>query len=139
MCINAEGLAHIFDIPRLVPGMTLNLPQISAEEYLTQTRHASDTATIQAFRNMMAVDNEIPSNNVAKSAIYDLQQPNLTLKVPVNVNRILIADIGKFHPFTFNQRSSWAYGYDRRRRFQRTRTSPNRPYFTRFPTFATRE
>lgn len=82
------------------------------DDYLRGGRRSSDTASIQAFRRMMSVNgsamptppiNEGQSqqdyrqnNSNTKSSvpyIHDLGKPNLTLKVPVNVNKILIADI----------------------------------------------
>lgn len=84
------------------------------DDYLRGGRRSSDTASIQAFRRMMSVNGSAmptpPSNegqsqqdfrhnnanSSAKSSmpyIHDLGKPNLTLKVPVNVNKILIADI----------------------------------------------
>ncbi|KAI8047362.1 uncharacterized protein B0P05DRAFT_566251 [Gilbertella persicaria] len=97
--INAEGHAHIFDIPTK---QKVNTDQhISVDDYLRGGRRSSDTASVQAFRRMMTTGNvsmhtEDPrSQQDAKSSspIHDLGKPNLTLKVPVNVNKILIADI----------------------------------------------
>ncbi|CEP11202.1 hypothetical protein [Parasitella parasitica] len=114
--INAEGHAHIFDIPSKSK-IADNSEHISVDDYLRGGRRTSDSASMQAFRRVMS-NNTITSasdtshfhqhqqqqqqqqqqfNNAAhsqqKSRIYDLGKPNLTLKVPVNVNKILIADI----------------------------------------------
>lgn len=75
-------------------------------------RRSSDTASIQAFRRMMSVNGSaMPTSPIhdgqtqqdfrqgttntkpTSPYIHDLGKPNLTLKVPVNVNKILIADI----------------------------------------------
>ncbi|KAI8142924.1 hypothetical protein BJV82DRAFT_612760 [Fennellomyces sp. T-0311] len=91
VCINAEGQAHIFDIPRLA----VDHPVMSVDDYLKHGRRASDTSSLQAFRRMMGHSaDEGPHRNTSdKPPIHDLQRPNLTLNVPVNVNRILIADV----------------------------------------------
>ncbi|KAF7732075.1 integrin alpha FG-GAP repeat-containing protein 2 [Apophysomyces ossiformis] len=105
VCINAEGHAHIFDIPASMHGTSSgNYAQhhMSIDEYLKHGRRSSDTASIQAFRRMMTNntdDNSIYNRHHADHQknttphIHNLRAPNLTLKVPVNVNRILIADI----------------------------------------------
>ncbi|KAI8391344.1 uncharacterized protein BYT42DRAFT_610583 [Radiomyces spectabilis] len=112
ICINAEGHAHIFDIPLLAQPETGPLTgsanyaqhQMSVDEYLRHGRRSSDTASIQAFRRMMSANaghasTDDPSRPVPEYAkpsstrIHDLQSPSFTLKVPVNVNKILIADI----------------------------------------------
>ncbi|KAI9497870.1 hypothetical protein BDB00DRAFT_867998 [Zychaea mexicana] len=92
VCINAEGQAHIFDIPRLAA----DHPLMSVDEYLKHGRRASDTSSIQAFRRMMeqsAEDGQHYKGTSDKPHIHNLQKPNLSLNVPVNVNRILIADV----------------------------------------------
>ncbi|KAI9274379.1 hypothetical protein BDA99DRAFT_497353 [Phascolomyces articulosus] len=92
VCINAEGQAHIFDIPRLA----VDHPLMSVDEYLKHGRRASDTSSLQAFRRMMdqnADDSSQYRSTSDKPHIHNLQKPNLTLNVPVNVNRILIADV----------------------------------------------
>lgn len=106
VCINAEGHAHIFDIPRQHP-VEHEHHSTSGEDYLRQqqqARRGSDTSSIRAFRRLMATttgESEQIARDAAAglpgyrtSSIYDLQKPNLTLKVPVNVNKILIADVG---------------------------------------------
>lgn len=112
MIINAEGHAHIFDIPPKSKTDQQHQQNISVDDYLRGGRRSSDTASIQAFRRMMSVNGsampapplnegqEFRYNTNAGSApkpslpyIHDLGKPNLTLKVPVNVNKILIADI----------------------------------------------
>ncbi|KAI9313898.1 hypothetical protein BX666DRAFT_2123828 [Dichotomocladium elegans] len=95
VCINAEGHAHVFDIPRhpVVPSSTDHL---SVDEYLKHGRRASETSSIQAFRRTMISPGQFgldDSSRNEKQQIYNLQKPNLTLNVPVNVNRVLIADI----------------------------------------------
>lgn len=106
--INAEGHAHIFDIQ---PKNQSQSQHISAEDYLGTGRRTSDTASIQAFRRMMSGNgptmppplneqqqqefNKNNTNQNTKHQIQDLEKPNITLKVPVNVNKILIADIGR--------------------------------------------
>ncbi|ORY96683.1 hypothetical protein BCR43DRAFT_563934 [Syncephalastrum racemosum] len=105
VCINAEGHAHIFDIPRQHP-VENEHNTTSGEDYLRhqqQARRGSDTSSIRAFRRLMATttgESEQIARDTASgipghrtSSIYDLQKPNLTLKVPVNVNKILIADV----------------------------------------------
>lgn len=77
---------------------------LSIEEYLQHSRRGSDTATLHSFRNAMASaqsgfktgrakiqlgkddddDDEIVMQHIA---------PKHTVKVPVNVNKIIIADI----------------------------------------------
>ncbi|KAI7853447.1 hypothetical protein BDC45DRAFT_536540 [Circinella umbellata] len=92
VCINAEGQAHIFDIPRLAA----DHPLMSVDEYLKHGRRASDTSSLQAFRRIMdqnADDSSHYKSTPEKPHIHNLQKPNLTLNVPVNVNRILIADV----------------------------------------------
>ncbi|KAI8390235.1 hypothetical protein BD560DRAFT_380342 [Blakeslea trispora] len=109
--INAEGHAHVFDI---ASNRRVNTDQhISVEDYLKGGRRSSDTASVQAFKRMMSTG-PIPMNaeehrpqpqqqsqqhdNVFNSPqIFDLERPNITLKVPVNVNKILIADIDNDH------------------------------------------
>ncbi|KAI9273425.1 hypothetical protein EDC94DRAFT_690370 [Helicostylum pulchrum] len=110
--INAEGHAHIFDIPPKSKTDQQHHQNISVDDYLKGGRRSSDTASIQAFRRMMSVNGSaMPppplnegqefrynanSSSAPKSSlpyIHDLGKPNLTLKVPVNVNKILIADI----------------------------------------------
>ncbi|KAF1802959.1 hypothetical protein FB192DRAFT_1279549 [Mucor lusitanicus] len=104
--INAEGHAHIFDIPPKSKSSGNNADQqhISVDDYLRGGRRTSDTASIQAFRrvmssNTMASASDVPppqqqqQQQQQKPHIHDLGKPNLTLKVPVNVNKILIADI----------------------------------------------
>ncbi|KAI7900612.1 uncharacterized protein BX663DRAFT_488237 [Cokeromyces recurvatus] len=106
--INAEGHAHIFDIsPKLSKMNTQNDSKhkhhISIDDYLKGGRRSSDTSSIQAFRHMMSGNTNDPlfqqqqhnakSHHQTSQRIHDLGQPNLTLKVPVNVNKILIADI----------------------------------------------
>ncbi|CAO0793171.1 unnamed protein product [Mucor circinelloides] len=114
--INAEGHAHIFDIPPKSKSSSNSADQqhISVDDYLRGGRRTSDTASIQAFRrvmssNTMASTSDLPpqqqqfhqqqfntnaqQQQQQKPQIHDLGKPNLTLKVPVNVNKILIADI----------------------------------------------
>ncbi|KAI9485855.1 MAG: hypothetical protein EXX96DRAFT_613705 [Benjaminiella poitrasii] len=102
--INAEGHAHIFDISSKLSKMNATQKHhISIDDYLKGGRRTSDTSSIQAFRHMMSTNNTDPltqpppSNKTPQNRsvprIHDLGQPNLTLKVPVNVNKILIADI----------------------------------------------
>ncbi|KAL9537855.1 hypothetical protein MBANPS3_011405 [Mucor bainieri] len=116
--INAEGHAHIFDIPpkSKSTSSTADQQHISVDDYLRGGRRTSDTASIQAFRrvmssNTMASGSDVPpqqqqqfhqqqfnanaqhQQQQQKPQIHDLGKPNLTLKVPVNVNKILIADI----------------------------------------------
>lgn len=89
--INAEGHAHIFDIPVKTNHVE---QQVSVDDYLKgggSGRRASDTASVVAYKRMMN-----NSFTTQKTTLYDLKKPDLTLKVPVNVNKILIADIGKF-------------------------------------------
>ncbi|KAG1134784.1 hypothetical protein G6F42_000205 [Rhizopus arrhizus] len=94
--INAEGHAHIFDIPVKAK----HAEQVSVDDYLRGGRRSSDTASVVAFKRMMSNSSYYTTNSgndhQTKSvpSIYDLEKPNLTLKVPVNVNKILIADIG---------------------------------------------
>lgn len=99
VCINAEGQAHVLDIPRHPAGATMDHlgHHLSAEEYLKHGRRTSETSSIQAFRRTMmaqgaGLDEGFRSD---KQSIYNLQKPSLTLNVPVNVNKVLIADIGK--------------------------------------------
>lgn len=107
--INAEGHAHIFDIPSKSKYNQDQHQHISADDYLRGGRRSSDTASIQAFRRMMSGNGPTIStpplneghqgysnHSTPKPSmpyIHDLGKPNLTLKVPVNVNKILIADI----------------------------------------------
>ncbi|KAI8992431.1 hypothetical protein BDB01DRAFT_778431 [Pilobolus umbonatus] len=101
--INAEGHAHIFDIPCLKKQRGDATPQhISVEDYLRAGRRASDTASLQDFRRMingngpsLSLHDEARQEKSSKHVpqIHDLGKPQLTLKVPVNVNKILIADI----------------------------------------------
>ncbi|KAI7867637.1 hypothetical protein BDF14DRAFT_1874845 [Spinellus fusiger] len=100
VCINAEGLAHIFDIPSTCADYSAashasagNYAQhhMSVDEYFRHGRRASDTVSIQAFRRMMVGNSGYYSKNGGSQ--INLQKPTLTLKVPVNVNKILIADI----------------------------------------------
>ncbi|KAJ8656000.1 hypothetical protein O0I10_008221 [Lichtheimia ornata] len=97
VCINAEGQAHVLDIPRHPAGATMDHlgHHLSAEEYLKHGRRTSETSSIQAFRRTMmaqgaGLDEGFRSD---KQSIYNLQKPSLTLNVPVNVNKVLIADI----------------------------------------------
>lgn len=91
---------------------------ISVDDYLRGGRRSSDTASIQAFRRMMSGNGQgmsTPTNDEHRQPqsqqefrynnsnfnptlklspyIHDLGKPDLTLKVPVNVNKVLIADI----------------------------------------------
>ncbi|KAK4511958.1 uncharacterized protein ATC70_003957 [Mucor velutinosus] len=116
--INAEGHAHIFDIPPKSKSSSSSADQqhISVDDYLRGGRRTSDTASIQAFRRVMSSNTMTSAPDVPpqqqqqfhqqqfntnahqqhqqqKPRIHDLGKPNLTLKVPVNVNKILIADI----------------------------------------------
>ena len=71
---------------------------MSVDEYLKHGRRPSDTSSLQAFRRIMdqnADDSSHYRSTPDKPHIHNLQKPNLTLNVPVNVNRILIADVGK--------------------------------------------
>ncbi|KAI7894310.1 uncharacterized protein EV154DRAFT_415442 [Mucor mucedo] len=96
--INAEGHAHIFDIPHK-SNQDQHQHNISVDDYLRGGRRSSDTASIQAFRRMMSGQSQQDyrqtnaNTKPASPYIHDLGKPNLTLKVPVNVNKILIADI----------------------------------------------
>ncbi|CDS12426.1 hypothetical protein LRAMOSA04620 [Lichtheimia ramosa] len=97
VCINAEGQAHVLDIPRHPAGAAMDhLGQhLSAEEYLKHGRRTSETSSIQAFRRTMMAQGAGLDEGFRndKQSIYNLQKPSLTLNVPVNVNKVLIADI----------------------------------------------
>lgn len=105
VCINAEGQAHVLDIPRHPAGATMDhLGQhLSAEEYLKHGRRTSETSSIQAFRRTMMAQGAGLDEGFRndKQSIYNLQKPSLTLNVPVNVNKVLIADIGKIQCHTY--------------------------------------
>ncbi|KAI8639534.1 hypothetical protein BD408DRAFT_263623 [Parasitella parasitica] len=112
--INAEGHAHIFDIPQKSK-IADSSEHISVDDYLRGGRRTSDSASLQAFRRVMSSNTMLSAsdsphhqqqqqqqfnstaNSQQKPRIYDLGKPNLTLKVPVNVNKILIADIDHDH------------------------------------------
>ncbi|KAI9267802.1 hypothetical protein BY458DRAFT_533857 [Sporodiniella umbellata] len=87
--INAEGHAHIFDIPA-----THVKQQVSVDDYLKGGRRSSDTVSTLAYNRMASNSSYYTTaHEPATPSICDLEKPNLTLKVPVNVNKILIADI----------------------------------------------
>lgn len=72
---------------------------LTAEEYLQHSRRGSDTFTLHSFRDAMAKGQK-PNRSGGKSQLGKgdevLMQhvaPNHTVKVPVNVNKIIIADI----------------------------------------------
>ncbi|KAI8988396.1 hypothetical protein BDF20DRAFT_855465 [Mycotypha africana] len=109
--VNAEGHAHIFDVKTKASSSSFNQQQqqqhISIHDYLKGGRRSSDS-TMRNFRRAMnggssntsllnEEDNLRNQQQHAQQAlsksIHDLEKPNLTLKVPVNVNKILIADI----------------------------------------------
>ncbi|SAL95062.1 hypothetical protein [Absidia glauca] len=108
--INAEGHCHIFDIPSPTTSQPPSQPttppvashaqrQNLVDEYLRQGRRPSDSNSTQGFRKMMSQTEEQPQRPPTEGAgvegpsIQNLQQSKVTLKVPVNVNKILIADI----------------------------------------------
>lgn len=76
---------------------------LAVEEYLQHSRRGSDTATLHNFRNAMASAQNGHKTNRGKSQLgkgSDEEQLNMqyispdhTVKVPVNVNKIIIADI----------------------------------------------
>jgi hypothetical protein len=113
VCINAEGNAHIFDLDNFTlhdgtkrsSSATQGNNLLTAEEYLQHSRRGSDTATLHSFRNAMA-NAQNGSGGGQKSTRGKSQlgkgeeevvmqhiAPNHTVKVPVNVNKIIIADI----------------------------------------------
>ncbi|KAJ2964554.1 hypothetical protein NQZ79_g537 [Umbelopsis isabellina] len=110
VCINAEGHAHIFDFPNsnlqdvTKKSMSMQTNNVLAvEEYLQHSRRGSDTATLHNFRNAMASAQNGHKSSRGKSQLgkgSDEEQLNMqyispdhTVKVPVNVNKIIIADI----------------------------------------------
>jgi hypothetical protein len=74
---------------------------MTVEEYLQHSRRGSDTATLHSFRNAIANAQNGQKSGRAKSQLGKEDQdlvmqhiaPNHTVKVPVNVNKIIIADI----------------------------------------------
>lgn len=98
MVINAEGHAHIFDMPVKAK----HAEQVSVDDYLRGGRRSSDTASVVAFKRMLSNSSYFTAGGnhsdqiKPASRIYDLEKPNITLKVPVNVNKVLIADIGLY-------------------------------------------
>ncbi|CAO3675803.1 unnamed protein product [Umbelopsis ramanniana] len=74
---------------------------MTVEEYLQHSRRGSDTATLHSFRNAMANAQNGQKPGRARSQLGKDDQemvmehiaPNHTVKVPVNVNKIIIADI----------------------------------------------
>lgn len=74
---------------------------MTVEEYLQHSRRGSDTATLHSFRNAMANAQNGQKPGRARSQLGKEDQeivmehiaPNHTVKVPVNVNKIIIADI----------------------------------------------
>lgn len=111
MVINAEGHCHVFDIPSpntSQPPSQPTTPPVAShaqrqnlvDEYLRQGRRPSDTNSTQGFRKVMPQTEEQPQRPPTEGTGVDGPsaqnlQPKVTLKVPVNVNKILIADIGK--------------------------------------------
>jgi hypothetical protein len=77
VCINAEGQCHIFD---LTPSNEL-APTTHDDNIPISSKKSNDAQT-PAMRPLI-----IDSPKV-------IEKPTLTLSVPVNCNRILIADIG---------------------------------------------
>lgn len=77
---------------------------MSPEDYLKHGRRASDASSLRAFRRTMSTpqhptaDDGFHNKNTSDSrhTIQNLYKPNSTLKVPVNVNKLLIADFGKY-------------------------------------------
>lgn len=108
VCINAEGQAHVLDIPRHPAGSTMDHlgHHLSADEYLKHGRRTSETSSIQAFRRTMMAQGAGLDEGFRndKQSIYNLQKPSLTLNVPVNVNKVLIADIGKTQLYNMEKR-----------------------------------
>ncbi|CAG8530971.1 1123_t:CDS:10 [Ambispora gerdemannii] len=70
VCVNAEGKCHIFDIAVGSPNPTSPIGDESASP---------------------------PMRPIINDKSHEIEKPNLTLGVPVNCNRILIADIGLYH------------------------------------------
>src|SRR4051812_43033972 len=114
ICISAEGSAHIFDFPlplnelaaNTAPTLTPAAAVIAEEEEANSNsrRGSLDPSTVyNTFLSRISAirdrdkdrDKSLPSPGTRSA--WD--RPALTLKVPVNVNRILIADIGQ--PFFF--------------------------------------
>ncbi|CAM0139217.1 unnamed protein product [Umbelopsis sp. WA50703] len=110
VCINAEGHAHIFDLPNsnlqdvTKKSMSMQANNVlTVEEYLQHSRRGSDTTTLHSFRNAMASAQNGHKSSRGKSQLgkgNDDEQLNMqyispdhTIKVPVNVNKIIIADI----------------------------------------------
>lgn len=75
--------------------------QMTVEEYLQHSRRGSDTTTLHSFRNAIANAQNGYKSGRGKSQLGKDDEdmvmqhiaPNHTVKVPVNVNKIIIADI----------------------------------------------
>lgn len=70
---------------------------METEEYIRHSRRPSESNSIKGLKRMMShtTDDQRTIDDNIKINTINLQQPALTLKVPVNVNKMLIADIGK--------------------------------------------
>ena len=74
---------------------------MTVEEYLQHSRRGSDTTTLHSFRNAIANAQNGYKSGRGKSQLGKDDEdmvmqhiaPNHTVKVPVNVNKIIIADI----------------------------------------------
>ncbi|CEG72816.1 hypothetical protein RMATCC62417_08304 [Rhizopus microsporus] len=82
-----------------MPVKAKHAEQVSVDDYLRGGRRSSDTASVVAFKRMLSNSSYFTAGGnhsdqiKPASRIYDLEKPNITLKVPVNVNKVLIADI----------------------------------------------
>ncbi|RUS23384.1 hypothetical protein BC937DRAFT_92504 [Endogone sp. FLAS-F59071] len=102
VCINAEGQVHIFDLPcpndrsdvaSIVPSLNTVATTLVTEEksnLLASRRSSLDAATMSTFRTGRRIGHHhVHQHHLVKA----MERPTLTLNVPVNVNRMLIADI----------------------------------------------
>src|SRR5204863_561903 len=91
----AEGQCHIFDIT----SSDESAPVTRDEDKPTSSKESSDTQT----PIMRPINNDSPKV---------IEKPTLTLPVPVNCNRILIADIGMINSWIeFNIEQSYIFIY----------------------------
>ncbi|ORX50884.1 hypothetical protein DM01DRAFT_1337483 [Hesseltinella vesiculosa] len=93
--VNAEGHCYIFDVPTpICSEPTLRQPIV--EEFNRQGRRQSDTTSLQSFRRWMYQTDDTHNTTEDASDLPNTNQPilpSLSLNVPINVNKILIADI----------------------------------------------
>ncbi|RUS23589.1 hypothetical protein BC938DRAFT_474913 [Jimgerdemannia flammicorona] len=115
VCINAEGQAHIFDLPNLHDygdGSSISAHDDRATSLQSSRRNSFDAvSTSRTGRrgrggggggggvdgaSSYAGQHHAHQNLLTRA----MEKPSVTLSVPVNVNRVLIADIGRWWVWT---------------------------------------